>query len=164
MKTIINIIIILTANIVFSQKTQCFINYSNIDKIYNLNSLEDIDSELKKLNYTFNFKSTYITYWNEKAKSNFNISRNEFTNKIEFLFLDINEKCYNNLKKEIIAAGFVKENEKIDNYRINFYYKKNDKYIILGKVNGLNLDGEVVKTGYDFSICTEEKYFELINR
>jgi hypothetical protein len=164
MKTIINIIIILTANIVFSQKTQCFINYSNIDKIYYLNSLEDIDSELKKLNYTFNFKSTYITYWNEKAKSNFNIYRNEFTNKIEFLFLDISEKCYNNLKKEIIAAGFVKENEKIDNYRINFYYKKNDKYIILGKVNGLNLDGEVVKIGYDFSICTEEKYFELINR
>ena len=79
MKTIINIIIILTANIVFSQKTQCFINYSNIDKIYNLNSLEDIDSELKKLNYTFNFKSTYITYWNEKTKSNFNIYRNEFT-------------------------------------------------------------------------------------
>ena len=76
----------------------------------------------------------------------------------------MSEKCYNNLKKEIIAAGFVKENEKIDNYRINFYYKKNDKYIILGKVNGLNLDGEVVKTGYDFSICTEEKYFELINR
>lgn len=162
MKTITTFIIFFTC-IAYSQQKQCFVNFNQIDKIFKLHSLEDIDSELKKLNYTFNFNSTYTTYWNEKEKSNFNIYRDE-NSKINFVYLDVNENCYNNLKKEITAAGFEKVNEKLDKYRLNFYYKKNDKYVILAKVNNFDIDGVVTKTGFDFSICTEDKYNEFINR
>lgn len=163
MKTITTFILLFTCYLGHSQYKQCFMSYSQIDKIFELNSHEDIDNELKKLGYTFNFNSTYTTYWNEKTKSNFNIHRDENTSEISFVHLDVNENCYNNLKKEIIAAGFIKVNEKLDRYRINFYYKKNAKYIILGKVSSFNVDGEVVKTGFDFTISTENKYNEFIN-
>ena len=164
MKKITIFILLFICYLGHSQQKQCFISYNQIDKIFKLHSHEDIDDELKKLNYTFNFSSSYTTYWNEKTKSNFNIFRDENTNKINFVYLDVNENCYNNLKKEIISAGFTKVNEKLDKYRINFYYKKNDKYIILGKVSSFNIDGEVIKTGFDFGIFTEDKYYEYINK
>lgn len=162
MKTLTTFIIFFTC-MAYSQQKQCFISYNQIDKIFKLHSLEDIDSELQKLNYTFNFNSSYTTYWNEKEKSNFNIFRDE-NKKINFVYLDVNENCYNNIKKEIVTAGFVKVNEKLDRYRLNFYYKKNDKYVILSKVNTFDVDGMVTKTGFDVSICTEEKYNEFLNR
>jgi hypothetical protein len=162
MKTITSFIIFFSC-LAQSQQKQCFISHNQIDKIFKLQSLEDIDSELKKLNYTFNFNSSSTTYWNEKEKSNFNIFRDE-NSKIIAVYLNVNENCYNNLKKEIVTAGFIKINERLSKYRLNFYYKKNDKYVILSKVNTFDIDGEVTKTGFDFSICNEDKYNESIDK
>jgi hypothetical protein len=161
MKTVTGFIIFFTC-MAHSQKKQCFISYNQIDKIFNLQSHEDIDSELKKLNYTFNFSSSYITYWNEKEKSNFNIFRDE-NSKIIAVYLDINENYYNSLKKEIVTAGFIKIDERLSNYRLNYYYKKNDKYLILAKVNTFDIDGVVTKTGFEFGIYNEDKFNESIN-
>ncbi len=49
-------------------------------------------------------------------------------------------------------------------YRIDLYYKKNNEYIILGKVNSFDLNGQVTNNGFDISMITEDKYFEFINK
>lgn len=163
MKRIIFILVLFT-NFTYSQNSPCVLSYKNILKVFNLNSHEEIDNELRKYNYVFDFNSSYSHYWNKQQKSNFSIYRDETTNEINLVTVDVNEKCYQNLKKEIILAGFIKVNEKIGQYRLDFFYKKNDSYVILAKKNTYDLDGRIIKYGFDFTIISETKYYELTNK
>lgn len=160
MKKVVFLFVFLSS-FAYSQKSTCPMSYKNVLKIFNSNSLEDIDTELKKYNYIFDFNSSYSNYWNEKQKSNFSIYRDETTNEINLVTLGINENCYQSLKNEIISEGFIKVGEKPGKYRLDFFYKKDDIYVMLAKTNTFDIDGKVVKHGFDFTIISESEFYKI---
>ena len=164
MKIRLLILLSLMFNVNFAQKKQCNINYNVVKKVFHLESIESIDSQLNKYGYIFDFNSDYTNYWNEVQKSNFSIYWNEQKSNINYININITSLCYDNFKQEIINLGFEKIYEKMSKYRIDLYYKKNDEYIILGKVNTFDVDGKVIKNGFDISMITEDKYFEFKNK
>lgn len=164
MKIRLLILLSLLFNIIFAQKKQCNINYNVVKKVFHLESIESIDSQLNKYGYIFDFNSDYTNYWNEVQKSNFSIYWNEHKSNINYINISVNSLCYNSFKQEVINLGFEKVYEKMSKYRIDLYYKKNNEYIILGKVNSFDLNGQVTNNGFDISMITEDKYFEFINK
>ncbi|UOK42179.1 MULTISPECIES: hypothetical protein [Flavobacterium] len=152
-------ILFFLSNVIYSQNKQCFITYKTVEKIFKLNSLEEKDDELIKLNFKHN---SSLNYFNEKAKSNITILTNK-TNKPSGLRMDFSEICYNSFKKDIIALGFIKINESFSDSRIDFHYKKGNIYIIFGKMKDVYAisTGKSSKTFYGFDILTEDLYLEF---
>ena len=151
-------------NLNFAQKKECFINYNVIKKVFYSKSIEEIDTQLNKYGYVFGFNSEYTNYFNKAQRSNFSIYWNEEKSNINYINVGVNSLCYDSFKQEIINLGFVKVYEKMSKYRIDLYYKKNQEYFILGKVNTFDLDGQVTGKGFDVSLITEDQYFVFINR
>lgn len=162
----LNFVILLSLmfNINMAQNKQCSINYNFIDDVFHSKSIENLDSQLSEKGYIFNFNTTYTNYWNAKEKINFNIYWDEQKSQINFINIEISSFCYEDLKEKIISLGFKKVYEKMLKSRIDLYYNKDEKYIILGKVNTNNLTENTTKNGFDISMISESKYYELIKK
>lgn len=158
------ILLSLMVNLNFAQKKQCYINYNVINKVFYSKSIEEIDTQLNKYGYVFDFNSDYTNYFNKVQRSNFSIYWTEEKSNINYINVNVNASCYDSFKQEIINRGFVKVYEKMSKYRIDLYYKKNQEYFILGKTSYFNLDGKVTGNGFDVSLITEDQYLEFINK